>query len=379
MASSDLIYRKLQKHLDTLPIGFPPTKSGVELRLLRHFFNEDEAQIALCLGFQPKPIQILYQRIQKKTDLKISMAQLEEALDKMYLKGSINRTKPKGIKHYAAAFLVIGMFEFQVDHMDKEFVNDMHEYLYHEFSEEIFHTKFPQLRTSPIPKAITPEHRIAIYDDMKTIIQNYKGTIVAMNCICKQAQDLLGQPCHQTKERQICLSFGGPAKGYLERKQGKQITNEETLQLLELAEKDGLVLQPANSLEPFCLCLCCGDCCGVLTAAKKFPDPAHYLASNYFAELNTNKCTGCGVCLKRCQMDAISPSTGKKQINLDKCIGCGLCVPTCPTKAIQLRKKEHETVPPQNAMQLYMKILEQKAGKKVRYLLMLKNLFGMQI
>ena len=30
-AESD-IYRKLQQHLDTLPIGFPATESGVEIR-----------------------------------------------------------------------------------------------------------------------------------------------------------------------------------------------------------------------------------------------------------------------------------------------------------------------------------------------------------
>jgi len=30
------IYRILQQHLDRMPIGFPPTKSGVELRLLKH-------------------------------------------------------------------------------------------------------------------------------------------------------------------------------------------------------------------------------------------------------------------------------------------------------------------------------------------------------
>jgi len=28
------IYRNLQEHLNNLPIGFPPTKSGVELKLL---------------------------------------------------------------------------------------------------------------------------------------------------------------------------------------------------------------------------------------------------------------------------------------------------------------------------------------------------------
>jgi hypothetical protein len=38
------IYRKLQKHLDTLPIGFPPTESGVEIRILKHLFTPKQAE-----------------------------------------------------------------------------------------------------------------------------------------------------------------------------------------------------------------------------------------------------------------------------------------------------------------------------------------------
>lgn len=40
----DNIYRKLQHQLDTLPIGFPATNSGVEIRLLKFLFTPEEAQ-----------------------------------------------------------------------------------------------------------------------------------------------------------------------------------------------------------------------------------------------------------------------------------------------------------------------------------------------
>ena len=35
----DKIYRELQKHLDRQPIGFPATKSGVELKILTRLFT----------------------------------------------------------------------------------------------------------------------------------------------------------------------------------------------------------------------------------------------------------------------------------------------------------------------------------------------------
>ena len=40
------IYRNLQVHLDQFPIGLPATKSGIELKVLKHVFTEDEAFIA---------------------------------------------------------------------------------------------------------------------------------------------------------------------------------------------------------------------------------------------------------------------------------------------------------------------------------------------
>ena len=48
------VYRRLQKHLDELPIGFPATESGVELRILRTLFTPEEAEVALGLNALPE-------------------------------------------------------------------------------------------------------------------------------------------------------------------------------------------------------------------------------------------------------------------------------------------------------------------------------------
>lgn len=51
--SEDEIYRKLQKHLDSLPVDYPETESGVEIRILKHLFTPQEAEIALKLKLIP--------------------------------------------------------------------------------------------------------------------------------------------------------------------------------------------------------------------------------------------------------------------------------------------------------------------------------------
>lgn len=47
------------------------------------------------------------------------------------------------------------------------------------------------------------------------------------------------------------------------------------------------------------------------------------------------KCTGCGQCIQVCPVKAISGKNETKHtIDINKCIGCGLCQPGCPVKAI---------------------------------------------
>ena len=44
------VYKKLAQHLDNLPGGFPPTETGVELRILRRLFTPEEAELAVHLN-----------------------------------------------------------------------------------------------------------------------------------------------------------------------------------------------------------------------------------------------------------------------------------------------------------------------------------------
>lgn len=47
-------------------------------------------------------------------------------------------------------------------------------------------------------------------------------------------------------------------------------------------------------------------------------------------------CTGCGRCMDRCPVEAISLSGGRAIIS-EQCKGCGACVAACPVGAISLQ------------------------------------------
>lgn len=337
------LYRELQMHLDKLPIGFPATESGVELELLKYFFSIEEAMAALCLGLTVSPIWRIRKRYKKKYGNDILADDLKTILEGLYKKGSIRRSNktPYG---YANAFLALGMFEYHVDDLTPELMMILHRYYDEGFMNEFFKTLLPQLRTSPHMKAIVPEHRIDTYDNMRRYIKKTKQIIGVANCVCKQGEAILGHKCKVSGDDiEICIFFG--EGNHLDRNRGKVITKDECLAILDKAEERGLVIQPGNSLHAFCICLCCGCCCGVLTSAKKFDKPAELFATNYYAVIDNQKCISCGLCKKRCQMDAISVIENNTYLDLDRCIGCGLCVTKCVKKAITLKRKNKEQNP----------------------------------
>ena len=52
------------------------------------------------------------------------------------------------------------------------------------------------------------------------------------------------------------------------------------------------------------------------------------------AKIDSQKCTGCGICVDVCPLEAISLNDGIAVIDEDTCTKCGLCVNECPTNAI---------------------------------------------
>ena len=154
----------------------------------------------------------------------------------------------------------------------------------------------------------------------------------------------MGSGCEAPEES--CLIFGDWADYYVRNGQGRYLDKADVLNILTVADKSNLVLQPSNSKEISFLCTCCGCCCGVLTRFKHLPKPSEAVASPFIAKATPETCEGCEVCLDRCQMEALTLEDEHVVLNSDRCIGCGLCVSTCPTGSLVLvRKSESKQIP----------------------------------
>jgi ferredoxin len=348
----DDVYQQLAQHLDNLPAGFPPTETGVEMRILKRLFSPEEAKIACHVNMMRQPASIIAQRMGKDE------AELAPVLENMAKKGLLFRTAKDQQKQYMAAQFVIGIWEYHLNDLDPGLIRDVNEYMPNLAKSLWTEKNTKQLRVIPVSQSLDAEITVMPYEVAEEIIKTTSKIVVAP-CICRREHEMVGQGCGKPME--VCLSFETGALFYEENGLGRPITREEALDLLKTGMDAGLVLQPGNAKKPANLCMCCGCCCQVLKNLKKMDRPARLVHTNFYARVDARQCTACGACVDRCQMDAIRIEETAEIIS-DRCIGCGLCVTECPTNAIglNLKKDADRYVPPANSFKTYLKIARER-------------------
>ena len=98
MEQNSQVYIKLQKHLDNQAVGFPATRSGVEIKLLKHIFTPEEAEMACCLSYKFEPLETIFCRTVHLVD---SLEELEKGLD-LILKYELVKIVVPGSEEHAA-------------------------------------------------------------------------------------------------------------------------------------------------------------------------------------------------------------------------------------------------------------------------------------
>jgi H+/Na+-translocating ferredoxin:NAD+ oxidoreductase subunit B len=344
-------YKKLAIHLDSLPGGFPATRTGVEIRILQRLFSDDEALIATALRMMPESSDVIAER------LGMPATQLEPLLDRMSRKGLIFRIS-RAHPQYMAAQFVIGIWEYHVNDLDPGLIKDFNEYVPY-LTQRWSQQKTNQLRVIPVSKSLSPDTPIMPYEVAEEIINSHSKIAVAP-CICRKEHQLAGSGCDNPLE--VCLSFGSGAYYYEQNGLGRAISQKEALAILQQGIAAGLVLQPGNSRKAMNICMCCGCCCQILKNIKLLPEPAKAVNSSYYAAVDQEACIGCGMCAERCHMAAVTVDDGVARVDLKRCIGCGVCAPTCDAEAVKLLAKpnQEQWVPPASVFDTYFKIASER-------------------
>ncbi|HMK95005.1 MAG TPA: 4Fe-4S binding protein [Candidatus Limnocylindrales bacterium] len=328
------VYEKLASALNKLPNGFPRTPSNVEIEVLKKIFLEEEASIASQLNISMESVEAIAKRVG------LPIKETETQLLKMSKKGLLWSNKKENKLYFRLAPFIVGIYESQRETMNHELAHLIEDYFADGGAVGIMKPQPALHRVVPAQKALKSEW-ILPYDDVRAILLKSK-TFRLVDCICRVQQNYVARRCDFPLR--TCLTFSTSERQPSE----NDISKEEALDFLDKAEEIGLVHTVSNVMNGLgYICNCCGCCCGILRGINDWGIENSVADANYYAEIEANKCSGCGKCRNRCQVHAISEKGGVSVVNHKKCIGCGLCVTVCPSGAARLeRKSESEIVNP---------------------------------
>ncbi len=346
-------------------IGYGSRRSPELEALLKSLFTEEEARLAVNLSpMAPEPPGTLAGR------LGLDPARVARMLDDMADKGLIYSSTRDGEKWYKLIQLVPGIFELQfmkgeVTERAKELARAFDAYFHAQapkedskspFSEDAIH----MARVIPIEQTLMPTMNVFPFEVASKYIEDNHPITVSI-CYCRHEKRLLDRGCKYPDE--VCLQLGPFAEFVKERGFGREVDKQEALEILKKSAEAGLIHTSSNTMERIdFICNCCTCCCGILQGAYRFGDPVRSVSSNYEAVVDGDACTGCGECVDRCQMDAVTLEGDVAQIKLDRCIGCGVCVYHCPAEAMTLVSRPDFVEPPQS----FKELIKRQAAAKMK-------------
>lgn len=334
------VYEQLADALDRLPNGFPRTPSNVEMPLLQKIFTPAEAALARHLGRELEPVDVIATRAglegSEAAACLISMA-------KRHLIWSDGRgDNPR----FRLAPFIVGIYEVQLHNMNHELAHLFEHYMADGGAAGIMKPQPAIHRVVPTQSSVKSEW-VLPYDDVRKVLLSAR-TFRVNDCICRKQQEQIGQRCDFPLR--MCLAYHSakmpPAPD--------TISRDEALAVLDEAEQVGLVHSVCNVRNKSLflgdigyVCNCCGCCCAILRGITEWGIENSVAQANYYAAIDDEQCTACGLCEQRRQVGAICEQNGGFAVDRRRCIGCGLCVTGCPSDAAKLHPKpDSEIIPP---------------------------------
>jgi Na+-translocating ferredoxin:NAD+ oxidoreductase subunit B len=335
----DPIFARLALLLDSLPNRFPPTKSGVEIRLLEKIFSPEEATIACAMTAKPEPAAVITARAG------VDAREGRDHLKKMAAKGLINVRRGEGEFTFCVKPFIVGFYENQLDRIDAEMAALFEEY-FNETKGALLRDAPAHHRVIPVEQAIPFQIEIQPYERATALLENALSWGVR-DCICRVQQKLVGKGCERPVS--TCLVFAPVQNAFVRSKTDRVITRDEAVQILRSTEEAGLVHTVGNYRDGIdYICNCCSCCCGILRGIAQYGISSAVAHSDFFLVVEDDACTGCNNCIERCQFNALLAADGIVAVDYQHCMGCGICVVACTVDALHLeRRPEKEiTLPP---------------------------------
>lgn len=356
------LYRKLGKKIDGLTLRAPWNEALYAI--LKELYSEDEARLVLEMPYGLSTIA----RLEKVT--KRPRAELQALLERMCPRGLVLDLVVNDHAYYAPSPFVIGVFEFTMMRtgegleyakwakMFKDYFADGEFYEANSGDGQ----KVSLMRVLPWESGIVPDEHVEVldYEKASAIIDEHERFAIGI-CSCRHEKHHLGEKeCKAPLE--TCSTFGAVPVAYMVRNGfAREVSKSEMKENLARSRELGLIINADNVQRNVTfMCHCCGCCCNVLQGITKHGYPNVVVTSNWIAASDREKCKGCGICSRRCPIEAIPrvadpdprfKKHGRPRVDEAVCVGCGVCTIKCKSGAMKLHPRKQRVLHPETTFE----------------------------
>ena len=381
-------YYDLQNRLNKAPQGAPATDTL--FKILEILFTEKEAKLVSVL-----PINFFTSKKAAKI-WHMPLHDAKKVLNDLADKGLLLDLRDGKTQSYVLAPTMAGFFEFSLMRTDGKFDRKVLSELFYQYMnvEDDFLREVLGLDPS-IVRTFVHEGTLQAKDE--SIILDYEraskvidtaSCITVRTCYCRHKMEHVGKACDMPQD--VCLTFNSTAASLAKHNIAKEITKPEAHEILDKCVNLGLVQIGDNVQDGVnFICNCCSCCCEALLAYKKLNYKMH-MQSNFEAHVDNEKCTLCGVCIKRCPVGAIHfkknvegvvdktvernseknserkiiknvVSNNEADVKLEKtisividqniCIGCGVCTRFCKSSSLVMERRRETQFTPKDSFE----------------------------
>jgi len=378
----DDVYERLADAMDAQPAGFTRTPNKLEIKLLRLVFTPEEAlvastmsrkletaaEIAERVGLPEDEVTVLLESMVPRRMVRLDTLALEsgvKGLGKVEAKPG-QAPKAESVKTYRLNPFLVGWYESYLQDTKPaapEFARIYEQYVIEGGGEKIYCPR-------PGPQGVIP-YRGSLkqewlerepHNDIDAHFQRHDRFLV-IDCVCKREKVAAhGHSCRLPNKR--CGFVGMPpvvpfSENVIGREEAIKLWNELDAMGTMVVEGFYGFTMGAEAPQFVGGCHCCGCCCTILNAARLYamrpgsgfsalrtaPLGETIQRSNYRVVKNTETCSSCLECVRRCQFYAhtFDKATDDQPVyHRDKCVGCGSCGMGCPTQSLHLEPVSEE-------------------------------------
>jgi len=389
--SEQEVYERLTDWLKQSWWGLPETDELMPI--IRATYTPEEASLLTGIPFSGSNLEELAEMKQ------MDPARLRMQLDVLAKKGLVFRTVRDNTVRYNLSdpYFVIFRSSFwagSTDERSKSIASLVNKYYYNGGYDQYDLTHLKGLRVLPIQETIEDTRQILPYEEVAKVLDSLDYFAVS-TCPCKHRKNIDPDSPSCKYPTEVCLHFGRLGRYTVENGLGREISRQEAQEILRQCAEAGLVHGVSNWQEKVdTICNCDPCCCLWFEAFHKLKHSMSLNPSSYRVQTNPEACIGCGLCVKRCPMEAIQledcpeaknritrvtgkngsdevelkNKTGKLAVvNPDLCIGCGVCAYKCSSQSLVLERREVTETPPVNVREYTKQVMADFAAVQAQH------------